>query len=196
MGHDWLFSVMWYQRVGLCQWSPLTDPSQIQPFVFDGRVALCGNLNLLMVDWVLSIHSISTHLLCSYTLMLERWDANPQTRPSFADIVVRLDSLLESVAEYLDISIVVTNEKDPDTGLNDWWWLQLCVLIITDEMCVFLCSYCTVEMGLSLCHSLSFWLQMSGPITHMDTDNYTTIHHRGTSYFHPAAYLMCFAHSF
>ena len=45
--------------------------------------------------------------------MLECWDANPQTRPSFADMVVRLDSLLESVAEYLDISIV-----DKDTGLN------------------------------------------------------------------------------
>jgi len=51
--------------------------------------------------------------------MLECWDANPQTRPSFADMVVRLDSLLESVAEYLDISIVVTNDKDLDTGLND-----------------------------------------------------------------------------
>ena len=29
-------------------------------------------------------------------------------------MVVRLDSLLESVAEYLDISIVVTNDKDSD----------------------------------------------------------------------------------
>jgi len=31
--------------------------------------------------------------------------------------------------------------------------------------------------------SLSFWLQMSEPITHMDTDNCMTIHHKGTSYF-------------
>ena len=38
--------------------------------------------------------------------MLECWDANPATRPSFTDMVVRLDYLLESVAEYLDISIV------------------------------------------------------------------------------------------
>ena len=179
---------MWCQRVGLSQWPPVTNPLQIQPFVF-------GNLISFMVDWVLSLHSIPTHLLCSYTLMLECWDANPQTRPSFADMVVRLDSLLESVAEYLDISILVTDDKDSDTGLNDWWWLQLCVLIIT-EMCVFLCSYCTVKMGSSLWHSLTFWLQMSGPITHMDTDSYTTVHHRGTSYFHPAAHLMCFVHSF
>ena len=51
--------------------------------------------------------------------MLECWGANPQTRPSFADMVVRLDSLLESVAEYLDINIVVTNDEESHTGLND-----------------------------------------------------------------------------
>ena len=52
--------------------------------------------------------------------MLDCWDANPQNRPSFADMVIRLDSLLESVAEYLDISIVVSNDKDSDTaGLKD-----------------------------------------------------------------------------
>ena len=44
-------------------------------------------------------------------------------------------------------------------------------------------------------YSLSFWLQMSEPITH--TDNYMTIHHKGTSYFDPPhAYLVCFVHSF
>jgi len=31
--------------------------------------------------------------------------------------------------------------------------------------------------------SSSFWLQISEPITHMDTDNCTTHHHKGTSYF-------------
>ena len=45
-------------------------------------------------------------------------------------------------------------------------------------------------------YSLSFWLQMSEPITHMDTDNYITIHRKGTGYFDPAAYLVCFVHSF
>ena len=57
--------------------------------------------------------------------MLCCWDAKPQNRPSFADMVIRLDSLLESVAEYLDISIMVTNDKDSDTGLKDgcnWWF--------------------------------------------------------------------------
>ena len=39
------------------------------------------------------------------------------------------------------------------------------------------CKYKIVNMT----YSLSFWLQMSEPITHIDTDNYTTIHHRGTT---------------
>jgi len=37
--------------------------------------------------------------------------------------------------------------------------------------------------------SLSFWLQMSEPITHLDTDNYMTIHHKGTSYLDSTAHL-------
>ena len=37
--------------------------------------------------------------------------------------------------------------------------------------------------------SLSFWLQMSEPITHIDTDNRMTIHHKGTSYFDSIAHL-------
>jgi len=40
--------------------------------------------------------------------------------------------------------------------------------------------------------SLSLWLQMSEPITHIDTDNYMTIHHIGTSCFDSTAHLMCF----
>jgi len=33
---------------------------------------------------------------------------------------------------------------------------------------------------------------MSEPITHMETDNYMTIHHKGASYFDPAAYFGVF----
>jgi len=36
--------------------------------------------------------------------------------------------------------------------------------------------------------SLSFWLQMSEPITHMNTDNYMTIPHKGKSYFDSTEY--------
>ena len=41
------------------------------------------------------------------------------------------------------------------------------------------CNNRTINMTCSL----SFWLQMSEPITHIDTDNYMTIHHKGTGYF-------------
>jgi len=37
---------------------------------------------------------------------------------------------------------------------------------------------------------------VSESIAHMDTDNYMTIHNKGTSYFDPAAYLVCFVHLF
>ena len=43
-------------------------------------------------------------------------------------------------------------------------------------------------------YSLSFWLQMSEPITHMDKNNYMTIHHTGACYFDSIAHLMCFVH--
>jgi len=33
---------------------------------------------------------------------------------------------------------------------------------------------------------------MSEPITHIHTDNYMTIHHKGTGYFDSTAHLMCF----
>ena len=45
-------------------------------------------------------------------------------------------------------------------------------------------------------YSLLFWLQMSEPITHIDTDNYMTVHHKGTNYSDSTAHLMCFVYSF
>jgi len=37
--------------------------------------------------------------------------------------------------------------------------------------------------------SLSFWLQMSEPITHIDMDNCMPIHHKGTRYLDSTAHL-------
>ena len=36
--------------------------------------------------------------------MLNCWDANPLTRPSFADLVVIISNLLEPLADYLDVT--------------------------------------------------------------------------------------------
>ena len=41
----------------------------------------------------------------------------------------------------------------------------------------------------SMTCSLSFWLQMSEPITHIDTDNCMKINLTGTSYFDSTAHL-------
>ena len=48
----------------------------------------------------------------------------------------------------------------------------------------------------NMTRTLSFRLQMSEPIAHMDTDNCITIHHKQTSYFDSTAHLMCFVQSF
>jgi len=37
---------------------------------------------------------------------------------------------------------------------------------------------------------------VSEPITHIDTDNCMTMHHKGTSCFDSTAHLMCFVYSF
>ena len=62
------------------------------------------------------------------------------------------------------------------------------------------CNYsqlCHCKNGIVIMtYSLSFWLQMSEPIRHMDIDNYMTIHNKGTSYFDSTAYLVCFVHLF
>jgi len=52
-------------------------------------------------------------------------------------------------------------------------------------------SHCKNRIVNMTC-SLLFWLQMSEPITHIDTDNCMTIHRKGTSYFHSTN----FVHSF
>ena len=53
-----------------------------------------------------------------------------------------------------------------------------------DPITIMDCKYGIVNMT----DSLSFWLQVSEPITHIDTDNYMTIHHKGTSYFDSTAF--------
>ena len=58
----------------------------------------------------------------------------------------------------------------------------------THKACSWLFLHCKNRIVNMTC-SLSFWLQMSEPITHIDTDNCMTIHHKGTSYFHFTAHL-------
>jgi len=72
-----------------------------------------------------------------------------------------------------------------------------CVRASTEDLAIYSFSYphCKNEI-IVVTYSLSFWLQMSEPIAHMEYCGYCmTIDHKGTSYFDSAAHLMCFVHS-
>ena len=47
---------------------------------------------------------IKFHILKRYDLIIQCWNASPEKRPFFEDLVEEIDSLLEGVAGYLEFS--------------------------------------------------------------------------------------------
>jgi hypothetical protein len=43
--------------------------------------------------------------------MSDCWKEQPEKRPSFADLVLTLASLLEEIAAYMDFSVLANNEQ-------------------------------------------------------------------------------------
>ena len=43
--------------------------------------------------------------------MLSCWDANPEQRPTFAQLVTTITSVLDPLADYLDVTTFVTREE-------------------------------------------------------------------------------------
>ena len=43
--------------------------------------------------------------------MLSYWDADPEQRPTFAQLVTTITSVLDLLADYLDVTTFVTGEK-------------------------------------------------------------------------------------
>ena len=48
--------------------------------------------------------------------MLSCWDADPQQRPTFSQLVTTITSLLHALADYLDVSTFVTGEQETETN--------------------------------------------------------------------------------
>ena len=48
---------------------------------------------------------------CRYQVMLSCWDADPEQRPTFAQLVTTITSILVPLADYLDMTTFVPGEE-------------------------------------------------------------------------------------
>ena len=52
--------------------------------------------------------------------MLSCWDADPEQRPTFAQLVTTITSVLEPLADYLDVTTFITREEqDAETTIME-----------------------------------------------------------------------------
>ena len=49
---------------------------------------------------------------CRYQVMLSCWDPDPEQRPTFAQLVTTITSVLDPLADYLDVTTFVTGEEE------------------------------------------------------------------------------------
>ena len=48
---------------------------------------------------------------CRYEVLLSCWDADPEQRPTFTQLVTTITSVLDPLADYLDVTTFVTGEE-------------------------------------------------------------------------------------
>ena len=49
--------------------------------------------------------------------MLSCWDADPEQRPTFVQLVTRITSVLDLLADYLDVTTFVTGQQEAETTI-------------------------------------------------------------------------------
>ena len=52
-----------------------------------------------------------TYPKCRYEVMRSCWDADPKQRPTFSQLVTTITSVLNSLADYLEVTTFVTEEQ-------------------------------------------------------------------------------------
>ena len=54
---------------------------------------------------------------CRYEVMLSCWDADPEQRPTFTQLVTTITSVLDPLADYLDVTTFVTGQQEAETAI-------------------------------------------------------------------------------